>query len=331
MRISILLIVATIAATPWRAHAEPVASDEIRGLMADRHFPEAMQKITANLALKGPAAQSVDRYELFMQKAECHLQMRALSIAIEAYNSAAREATDDRQRTLATANAALLKASKAFTYIPKVAPDKTKPVPIDILDPAHRKQAFLALFIDQLAANDTKIKAAKSAKSLPPIAEVFKPLSEMEGLERMAAGNGLEGGEAAKVQSLRTEVVTQAKKVIADALRAMSKRVGEIDKEAGTFVEFYQDVLDPAYSLPIPKKQKAYRRKGLTDKQTTELQETTVTCDKLTLALIELAKGLVTEDKIFDPFADEAGRVRKEVDRILDVDYQHVYTEIPKK
>ena len=98
------------------------ASDELHQLVADKRYPEAMQKITAGLALKGPAAKSVDRCDLFMLKGECHLQMRAVSMAIDAFNNAAKEAkllSDDRRQSIAEAHAALLKASKAFAYMPK--------------------------------------------------------------------------------------------------------------------------------------------------------------------------------------------------------------------
>ena len=329
MRCTMLWMLAVLAAdaTVARDQSAPT-SEELHQLVADKQYPQAMQKITAALALKGPAAKWVNRYDLFMLKAECHLQSKAISPAIDAFTSAAKEGTDDRERALATAHAALLKASKAFAYTPKAAPDKTRPVPIDILDHASRKQAFLALFVDELAANDVKFKAAKSAKSLPPIADACKPLMAMEGLE-LAAKEG--DGDAEKVKSLRAELVEQAKKLLADALRAMSKRVGEIDKEAGTFVAFYQDVPNP-YSAVLPfRREKAYRKKGLTDRQTKELQETTATCDKLSPALTELAAALKAEDKVFDATNDEASRIRKEIDRILDTDYMKVYREIPKK
>jgi hypothetical protein len=304
----------------------PATSDEIARMVSDHQYPQSLQRIAAALALKGPAAKSVDHYQLCMLKAECHLQMRSPTMAVEAYDNAVKEATEPKDKSIATAHAMLLKQSKAFAYTPKTtAPGKPRPTPIDILDKENRKKAFAALLADELAANDAKFKAAKAAQSLPPIAETFKPLTVMEGLE--LAGTGA----AEKVTAVRTEMIEQAKKIVADGLRAISKRVGEIDKNANTFVEFYQDTYDAFSRFPRTIKEKAYKKKGLSDQDTKELQATTATCDKIAPALSEMGEQLKAGEKTFDPFIDEAARIRKEVDRILDTDYQRVYKEIPKK
>jgi len=329
MRWTLLLTVAFLA-NPSRGADGIASSEEIHRLVAEKQYPQAMQKITAALALKGPAAKSVDRADLFMLKAECHLQTRAASMAIDAFTNAAREAdlsADGRQHSLASAHAALVKASKGFVYTPKSVPDKGRATPIDILDPGNRRQAFLAMFMDELAANDAKLKAAKIAKSLPPIAQLAKPLAEMEGLELAAKENST---EAEKVNSLRKELSEASKKLLADALRTLSKQVGDIDKQANTYVESYQEISDPFSSVPKFRREKVYRKKGLTDAMTKDLQDATATCDKLPLALSDLASGLKVEEKTFDPFSEEAGRIRKEIDRVLDTDYLKVYREIPK-
>jgi hypothetical protein len=146
----------------------------------------------------------------------------------------------------------------------------------------------------------------------------------MEGLELAASGGT---AEADKVKALRADLTDAAKKTVAEALRGMSKHLGEIDKSANTFVEFYQEGLD---ALARPVMTKMYKKKGLTDAQSKELSETNATCDKLTPALAELAKGLSADEKTFQPFSEEAARIRKEVDRVLDTDYLHVYRELPK-
>jgi hypothetical protein len=272
----------------------------------------------------------VNRYELFMLKGECHLQLKVPRLAAEAYASAAKEAeksgtpAEEREveRGVAAAHEMLVKASKAFAYTPRTASDKQKPVPIDILDLASRKRAFAAMLADEMAASDAKVVRAKAAKALPPIAELFKPLDTMEGLERAATG------EAARVKALRAELTEAARRAVADALRGIDKSVGVIDKSAGTFVEFYQDSFDP---LARPVKVKAYRKRGLSDEQTRELQTANRTLDQIAPALTELARGLRVEARTFDPFAEDAARIRKEVDRILDTDYLRVYAEVPKK
>jgi hypothetical protein len=267
-----------------------------------------------------------------MLKGECHLQTKATRLALEAYAAAIKEAPSDRERALAAAQEMLIKSSKAFAYTPKTtaapAPqpgtDKPRPAPIDILNPDSRKKAFAALLADELAANDAKFKSAKASKALPPIAQMFPTLAMMEGLELAASGGT---GEAERVKALRADLTDAAKKTVAEALRAMSKRLGEIDKTANTFVEFYQESID---ALARPVMTKMYKKKGLTDAQSKELAETNATCDKLAPALAELGKALKADEKTFEPFSEEAARIRKEVDRVLDTDYLHVYRELPK-
>lgn len=326
-----MALICLAAARPALAQADAgTAPSDIHQLVAERHYPAAMLKITAALALKGSAAKTVDRADLFMMKGECHLQMHALTLAIAAFDNAAKEAalnSDARLASIAAAHAALLRASKAFAYTPRTAPDKSRPVPIDILDPARRRQAFLAMLVDQLAAAEPKLKAARTATRLPPIAACFKPLDEMEGLELAAKENST---QAEKVTALRKELTGSARKLLADSFRSMSQRIGDIDKEAGTYLEFYEDIPDPFGAPAAFRRRKAWKKKGLTDSDTQELEAATVTCDQVGAALTELTTGLKQEEKTFDPAETEAGRIRKEVERILDTDYLKIYRTPPK-
>ena len=308
--------------------------DELHRLIAEQQYAPALQKITAALALKGAAAKAVDRYQLFMLKGECLLQTKATRLALDAYAAAIKEAGSDRDRSLAEAHETLVKESKGFAYTPKTgsatAPasataPKPRPAPIDILQLDSRKKAFAALLADELAANDVKIKAAKMGKALPPIAQLFGPLSKMEGIELASLTDS--SGDAVKIKAIRADLIDAAKKIVAEALRGMSKRLSEIDKSANTFVEFYQESID-AFARPVMTRM--YKKKGLTDHQSQELTDTSATCDKLGPALIELAKGLGAQEKTFEPFSDEAARIRKEVDRVLDTDYLRVYQQLPK-
>ena len=114
---------------------------------------------------------------------------------------------------------------------------------------------------------------------------------------------------------------------VTDFYCAAAKRVSEIDKSANTFVETYQEGVD---AIGRPAMVKMYKKKGLTDEQTHELSDTNATCDKIPPALTELAKGLAAEDKTFDPFTEEASRIRRESDRLLDTDYLQTYRQLPK-
>lgn len=334
-----VLLVALAVVGGVSARAQAPSSEELHRLIDEKRYGQALQKITAGLALKGQAAKQVNRYELLMLKGECHLQGKALAMAAEAFAAAAKDPlAAPSERAVAAAHEMLIRQSKAFAYSPKAAAtpagkgaggaaagEKTKPAPIDILDPESRRRAFAAMLGDELAANEEKLSAAKSAKTLGPVAAVFKPLATMEGLELAASG------DAVKVRAIEADLADRAKRTISDALRALSKRVGEIDKEANTFVEFFQDEQDPLANYPFMIRRKLYKRKGPTNAQLAELQQANATCDKLPQAIGEIAEGLRVPEKTFETFADEAGRIRKEVDRLLDTDYLKTYREIPKK
>jgi hypothetical protein len=337
MRCTLFFIAATFLAGSTSAQTPPL--EELHRLVDGGEFGPALQKITVALQLKGPAAKLVDRYQLYMLKGECHLRLKATRLAGESYAAAAKAAASDHDRLLAAAHEMLIRNSRAFAYTPKPPPPApapaapasppappvpalpARPAPIDILDPASRKRAFAAMLADELAANDAKLRAAQSAHALPPIAACFAPLQTMEGLELAATG------DAPKVTALRGKLIDTAKKAVAEALRALSKRLGEIDKSANTFVENYQESVD---LLGRPAMVKMYKKKGLSDADSKELSATNATCDKIPPALAELAKGLGADDKTFEPFSDEAARIRREVDRVLDIDYQRTYRELPK-
>ncbi|HEY7120499.1 MAG TPA: hypothetical protein VH475_28200 [Tepidisphaeraceae bacterium] len=308
------------------SRAQIATPEELHRLVYDdRNYAVALQRITAALGLKGSAAKSVDRYDLYLLKAECHLQTKAAGLATEAYTAAAREAPNDADRAVAAAHALLLKQSRAFAYMPKTSADKTRPAPIDLLDRESRKRAFLALYLDELTAAEPLLATAKSAKSLGPIAAACPTLAKLEGIER--AGTG----DVTRTRQLRDQLTETTKKTVADALRGLAKQVGVIDKEANTFVEFYEDRQDPTARFPRVIREKAYKKKGLNEVQTNQLQEVNRTCDQIPPALAELAQKLGAQDKAFDPQSDEAARIRREVDRILDTDYLKVYRELPKK
>jgi hypothetical protein len=321
------IVMALAAATSW-AWGQGPTSDDLQRLVAEKNYSRALQKITAGLALKGPAARTVNRYELYLLKGECHLQMRAMSHAAEAYAAAAKEPTaSPPERAVAAAHEMLVKQAKGLAYTPKASPDKGRPAPIDISDKESRRRAFAALLADELAASEGKLANAKTSKALGAIAAMFKPLVTLEGIELAATGNG----EAPKIKAIQADLAERAKRAVADALRGLSKRVGEVDKEANTYVETYIEKQDPYSRFPRIIREKVYKKRGLSDAHTKELQETNATCDKIPLAMAEMAEGLRAPEKEFEPFTAEAGRIRKEVDRLLDTDYQRVYREIPRK
>jgi hypothetical protein len=223
---------------------------------------------------------------------------------------------------------ALVKRSRGPTFTPAGRGADGKPrAAIDVSTGAGRRAAFAALFEEELAANRQKLAALKDATTLGPVLDLLKPLNTLEGLETAAGGAT---GKAERTRELMGEAAGRAKQVLAAALRDLGGRVTAIDKEANTLIEFYRDTEDPNAYLPRPIKEKAYKRRGLTEPRLRELRELGGTADRVPEALAVIAQGVRAEEKDFAALAEEAGRVRKDVDRLLDTDYERVFTEKDK-
>jgi hypothetical protein len=78
-------------------------------------------------------------------------------------------------------------------------------------------------------------------------------------------------------------------------------------------------------------KEKVYKRVGLTEARLRELRELGATADKVPEAMETIVKGLRAEEKDFAALGEEAGRLRKDVNRLLDTDYERIYQELPGK
>src|SRR5206468_2862281 len=67
------------------------------------------------------------------------------------------------------AMASLIQNSKGMQYSPKAKTGPLAAKPINILDREARKEAYKALFEDQMAATKGKVAAAQSARTMTPI------------------------------------------------------------------------------------------------------------------------------------------------------------------
>lgn len=318
----LVLLLCVVMPLAARAADLPVVADA-RAMVSSREYAPALQKIALALALKTPAALAA-RYDLLMLKGECHLSLKQSNLAIEAWENAAKAAAGDDQRAVALAHELLVKRSQQFAYKPKAVAGKAA-APIDILESASRKKAFAALFADELAQISPKVKLATKATALPPILEATKTAAALTGLELAATG------EAAESREILKSLSEQTRKLLATAIADMNKRVTAIDKEASTYIEFWYEAYVPIANAARVQKERAWKRKGLTDAQLKELQTLGTTCDQIPAAIEAISAAMKSEGKELAPFAEDAGRTRKEVARVLDVDYQMVFHTPPKK
>jgi hypothetical protein len=93
--------------------------------------------------------------------------------------------------------------------------------PIPIIEEADRKRAFAALYADEQAVVDPKVKKATTATSLPPIIEAIKSLGDLRAVDVAA------NGSAAQTKALGADLGAHAHQLISGALTKMEKRTEE--------------------------------------------------------------------------------------------------------
>ena len=320
-----LLIAWVLVAWAGGAMAESAVTGEVRQLVATGQYGPALQRIAQALSLKGSAAAEVNRFELFMLKGECHLCTRQVNLATEAFDKAGQAATTDDQRGVAAAYGLMMKRSQQLAYRPKAGSAPGKPAAaIDLVEPPSRKRAMAALWADELAVAEPKVKAAAKATALPALMDGIKLAGALSGLERAATG------DAAKSREMFKALGDQARKLLAATIADANKRVAAIDREASTFVEHWYEALVPTRFSAKPIRKLGWKRKGPTEAQLDELQALAAQCDKVGPAVESLTAGLRADPKDFGAFADDAARTRKEIARVLEVDYLHVFETPPK-
>src|SRR5688572_22090416 len=86
--IALLLFIALL---PLTSEAQTATPEEIKLLITDANYKDALQNIASSLSLRGDAGSKVDRHQLYMLKAECHLRMKIPTMAAEAYTLAAKD------------------------------------------------------------------------------------------------------------------------------------------------------------------------------------------------------------------------------------------------
>src|SRR5687767_13292380 len=315
------------------AVAQVAGPEEIQSLINEGNYKDALQKISASLAIRGDAGKGVDRARLYMLKAECHLRMKAPTMAAEAYGTAAKEAKDDRARNLAAAHQLLMQRQRGLTYRSATPPKGTIAIAHDVIEPASRTKAFGALLGDELAAIQPKLAAAKRSTALGPIFEAFKLIPRLEGIELAAAGDSPQA-QAPQTQKLVGELSEQSRKLIDSALKEMNRHVVAIDKEANQYQEIVREVPDPtvrsAYGVRY-KREVVYKKKGPNDVHLRELQQLATTCEQIEQASKMIAGGVPAQAKGFETLVAESERIRKEAARILDGDYTAIYKDLPTR
>jgi hypothetical protein len=127
-------------------------------------------------------------------------------MAMDAFSQASRATDDPQKQAVARATEILIRRSKPLGYVPRTAraggceprvakapaaaaPKAQASQPIPIMEAADRKQAFAALFADEFAVVDPKVKAATKSNALPPVIDAIKSVGDLRAVEIAANGS----------------------------------------------------------------------------------------------------------------------------------------------
>src|SRR5581483_3227601 len=165
----------------------PTPSTELLHQMFDQgNYTELLKQLRLILAQKDQS--TVDWFDLLKLKGEALLRTKSDTEAADAFRDAAKAAKDEKQAAVCRATEALLRQSHSEMYTPKSrgkSSATTQPA-ISVVDSTSRKEAFSAMYDDELAAKTQTINAAKKATSLPPIMSVAPTLQQLEDLDQAA-------------------------------------------------------------------------------------------------------------------------------------------------
>jgi hypothetical protein len=281
----------------------PPTTQQLQSMIDAKQYPEVLQQSQRILALKGAAAKDVDKYDVYMLRAEAQLQLKQQGPAAQSYTLAAKATTDPTKAGVPKAMVTLLQKSRGFMYTPKPTNDPTKTIaPLNILDEKERKTALASLFEDEWKPTQVKIDALKKQgnTSLTPIIEAASLAGEMRGLEMAATGTDTQ------TSSALSDLTDSAAKLMTDYLDRESKKVDDIDRAA---------------NLPQSNNANETNRMGLTASQATDLKDIIATCGKLFAASDLVAASAGAKSSDFKSIGMRSSDLGKKADEVLNADY----------
>jgi hypothetical protein len=295
-------------------------SEQLHQLFKDREYTPLLQKIARVLQLRGDAARPYDKVDLLLLKAETHLQLKEQSLAIAAASAAVKaidpDQTDPKLAAVAHATEKLLRQTHGYTFTPRTAPRGQAPQAISLLDVDRRADCFAAMFNDAKAEIAAKVRAAKSAKTLLPIIEAIKAVSELRTLEMAAFGKDEQS--TAQLDGL----ANQAKDMMAKAVKELKAQADKDHDRANDLLPVRIDPRTAGVSVtPI------YYKKGLEGDMMRELKKVIADSEAIAEAAKQFADLSKSTADGFGEVEDAAEKVAKSAKATLDDDYTGTYTK----
>lgn len=301
-----------VCGVAWAQPEPPKDPVTLRQMFEQQQYQELIREVSRALALRGEAARAYDRRELFTLKAESHLRLKQWSPAAEAFGQASKAATDPKDAAVDRATELIVRRSQNGQFRPKPsggtgasggsAARKPAAEPIDIVEPASRKQAIEALMQEELATTTAKVESLKKRNGLKPIADAIELVTAFRPFELAATGADDES------KKMLQDLGGAGARLMTQEITRLSGRVDAIEKSAETKTV---DLSDNTYT---------YR--GLSGNDRKELNEAMDTSKKIVQAVDELNK--VLGEAAGDAFAEipsDAEKLGTRARQVLNRDY----------
>jgi hypothetical protein len=304
------------AVKPAAVPATQPSVDAVQAAMDAKDFQTAVKLASKVLALKGPAAAGISRFQVMMMKADAQAAMKQIPTAVMTYKSAMKETKDVKEIALARWTAELFHTAGSVTYTPKlIAVGVPKRGPFDLNVPEQRKEAFGALLDDDLSALDPKIKSATVSQSLPQIWPVLQQVIDLDALDQIANASD------DKTSTLASSLLDHCRNLLSNKLKEDWARLGDIDTHANqTLTVNNQAVINNTLV-----NQTTTKKNGLSENNKTELSNMIVMAQKIrdtAGVFINVAKT----DQGWTTIQSDADRVAGKASDVLNADYGDAVT-----
>jgi hypothetical protein len=330
--LTVLFICGVVAAASRAEKApEPLpTTDELHQLYKDHDYTTLLQKLNRVLQLHGDAARPYDFIELNLLKIDAHLQLKELSLASSAATAAVRlideDRTPPREAAVARATALMLQRSRAWAYTPRVYPAGHAPQPLSIVDADKRTAVFTAMFDDAKGGILAKVHAGKQSRTLGPIIDAVRAVSEMRTLELAASGKDEQS--AAQLNDL----AAAAHDVMAKAVKDMGDREESIKAHANELLEVPNIAASPYQNNPGLNQTgfasaDLYRKRGLSVQETQELRGIVGTSDQVKVVARQFAQVSKEAAPALKELQDAADRLGLAAKATLEDDYTGAFTK----
>lgn len=313
----LLLAFVTIAApSALGANADPSAAvDDIKAAYEKGDYNETLRLISRVLALKGKAAEGLDRIELLRLRAESHLKLKATTNAITALEEAAKAAKtaqDDKAASEARALILLIKRSKNLQFTPKLTVEKgAAKEPIDITDTEKREAALAALYAEEKAAARPKVVAADKTKELPKVATALKEVVPLKDLEIAAKGEDSETAATIK------DLVDKAHTLMAKGLDKATANTERIAERANQIVQY-------TYTRADGGQETRTKRQGIDREDAANLKATINDCKVVFDSCKQLTESFTDDTEPFEDLADQAKQTGQRAHDVLMDNYSRL-------